>query len=219
MVPMGGTDEWVAGIASYVRNSFGNSGGMVTPADVARVRAETAGRKTPWTLPELEASLPRAARRRSSGSSPPATAPKRRRRRSDAPRLDLRRAAGAGHVVHRGTAAARGRDRSAVRLEHGVRPWRTWRPRRAGGRGRPAPAPVIGFPRGYTVQVSMDGTTWSKPVAEGKGDGAAHDDHASRRRGRSSCASRRPTPSPTRRAWSIRNLRIYEAPATRAASR
>ena len=59
MVPMAGTDEWVANIASYVRSSFGNSGGMVTPADVARVRAETAGRKTPWTLPELEASLPR----------------------------------------------------------------------------------------------------------------------------------------------------------------
>ena len=59
MVPMPGTDEWVANIASYVRSSFGNSGGMVTPADVARVRAETAGRKTPWTLPELEASLPR----------------------------------------------------------------------------------------------------------------------------------------------------------------
>jgi len=42
-----------------------------------------------------------------------------------------------------------------------------------GGRGRGgAPqAPVIGFPRGYSVQVSTDGKTWSKPVAEGKGDG------------------------------------------------
>ena len=61
MAPLGGgsTDEWVAGVASFVRTSFGNSGGMVTPADVARVRKETAGRKTPWTLPELEASLPR----------------------------------------------------------------------------------------------------------------------------------------------------------------
>jgi len=59
MVPMPGTDEWIAGIASYVRSSFGNSGGMVTPADVARVRAETEPRKTPWTVPELEASLPR----------------------------------------------------------------------------------------------------------------------------------------------------------------
>ncbi len=28
-----------------------------------------------------------------------------------------------------------------------------------------------GYPRGYQVQVSMDGTTWSAPVAEGKGTG------------------------------------------------
>ena len=43
MMPMGiNNDEWVAAVASFVRNSFGNSGGFVTPADVARVRAATA---------------------------------------------------------------------------------------------------------------------------------------------------------------------------------
>ena len=48
MVPMGtNTDEWIADAASYVRNSFGNSASIVTPAHVARVRA--ADRKTPWT--------------------------------------------------------------------------------------------------------------------------------------------------------------------------
>jgi hypothetical protein len=31
---------------------------------------------------------------------------------------------------------------------------------------------VIRLPRGYSGQVSMDGTTWSTPVAEAKGDGA-----------------------------------------------
>ena len=41
-------------------------------------------------------------------------------------------------------------------------------PRRWTGGG----APAFGYPRGYSVQVSTDGTTWSKPVAEGKGDGA-----------------------------------------------
>jgi hypothetical protein len=42
MLPMGSnTDAWVAGIASYVRASFGNAGGLVTPGDVARVRAAT----------------------------------------------------------------------------------------------------------------------------------------------------------------------------------
>ncbi len=31
---------------------------------------------------------------------------------------------------------------------------------------------VPGFPRGYRVQVSTDGTTWGSPVAEGQGTGA-----------------------------------------------
>ena len=59
MIPMGmNNDEWIASVGSYVRNSFGNRGGFVTPADVARVRAATADRKAPWTVPELTASLP-----------------------------------------------------------------------------------------------------------------------------------------------------------------
>ena len=66
MVPMDNTDEWVAGIASYVRTSFGNTGDLVTPADVARVRAEIAGRKGPWTH-RRPRSLPAA--RCSTGSS------------------------------------------------------------------------------------------------------------------------------------------------------
>ena len=60
MQPMGSnTDAWIASIASYVRSSFGNAGGMVTPADVGRVRAATASRKNPWTLKELQPTLPR----------------------------------------------------------------------------------------------------------------------------------------------------------------
>ena len=59
MIPMSNNDdEWIAAVGSYVRRNFGNSGGYITPADVARVRAANAGRKTLWTLPELMASLP-----------------------------------------------------------------------------------------------------------------------------------------------------------------
>jgi mono/diheme cytochrome c family protein len=58
MVPMGSnSDEWIADVASYVRNSFGNQAMFVTPAQVAAVRKATT-RQTPWTLPELEASVP-----------------------------------------------------------------------------------------------------------------------------------------------------------------
>jgi len=36
MVPMGSnTNDWIADIASYVRNSFGNTGAFVTPEQVA----------------------------------------------------------------------------------------------------------------------------------------------------------------------------------------
>ncbi|MEO7275623.1 MAG: c-type cytochrome, partial [Vicinamibacterales bacterium] len=58
MVPMGQKDDWIAAISSYVRNSFGNTGGTVSVADVARVRTAVAARKVMWTAPELEATLP-----------------------------------------------------------------------------------------------------------------------------------------------------------------
>jgi mono/diheme cytochrome c family protein len=59
MVPVGAQkDEWIAAIGSYVRNAFGNTGSFISPADVARVRAATTSRKMPWTLPELEATMP-----------------------------------------------------------------------------------------------------------------------------------------------------------------
>ena len=51
MIPMAANDdEWIAAVASYVRASFGNRTGGVTPADVARVRASTASRTTSWTV-------------------------------------------------------------------------------------------------------------------------------------------------------------------------
>ena len=60
MVPMGAAnnDEWIAASASYVRNSFGNNGDFITPADVARVRAATKDRGAPWTTAELTGALP-----------------------------------------------------------------------------------------------------------------------------------------------------------------
>ena len=50
-VPM--TDDQVATVSTYIRSSWGNTGGAVTAADVARVRAATASRATPWTVAEL----------------------------------------------------------------------------------------------------------------------------------------------------------------------
>jgi mono/diheme cytochrome c family protein len=61
MVPMGSNkDEWIADVASYVRINFGNTGSVVTPQNVAQIRAATPGRTTPWTFAELDARVPKA---------------------------------------------------------------------------------------------------------------------------------------------------------------
>jgi mono/diheme cytochrome c family protein len=56
MAPLGEAlkDEQIANVISYVRAEWGNTAAEVTPELVAKVRADTAGRKTYWTVPELQ---------------------------------------------------------------------------------------------------------------------------------------------------------------------
>jgi mono/diheme cytochrome c family protein len=59
MVPMGAnTDEWISDVANYVRNAFGNAGRpYITAEQVAAARKATS-RRTPWTLTEIERTIP-----------------------------------------------------------------------------------------------------------------------------------------------------------------
>jgi mono/diheme cytochrome c family protein/glucose/arabinose dehydrogenase len=212
MVPMPGTDEWVANIASYVRSSFGNSGGMVTPADVARVRSETASRKTPWTLPELEATLPRQVD--SSGlkvtsshaAESAAGAASLRGWSSGAPQspgmwvtVELPQPVFVSELQFESAAIGGGRGGRGGR----------------GGPGATPAPPVVGFPRGYTVQVSADGTNWGKPIVEGKGTGARTIIALPPTRAKFLRITQTDTVADAP-SWSVRNLRIYEAPAAAA---
>ena len=179
MVPMGAgnTDAWVASIASYIRSSFGNAGGLVTPADVTRVRAATQSRRTPWTLKELAPRLPRRLESQSgwkvTASHASETAPialSARAWNSGAPQapgmwfqIELPQPVMVTELEFDSPAAGGPWRRCG-------RPW--WRSGR-GWRAGAAPAgPVIPFPRGYRVEVSLDGKAWGKPVAEGKARGA-----------------------------------------------
>ena len=88
-------------------------------------------------------------------------------------------------------------------------------PAAAGGRGAAGMVPIVQYPRGYTLQVSEDGSTWGQPVAEGKGKGAHTTVSFAPTRAKfvrltqtDSAADAPP--------WSIRNLKIYEAPSTPA---
>jgi len=53
--PLLADDNKLADVINFVRNSFGNKDEKgVTPAMIAEVRKEFAGRPTPWTEPELQ---------------------------------------------------------------------------------------------------------------------------------------------------------------------
>ena len=55
MPSLGGlTDEQIADVLTFVRKEFGAKTSAVSPADVKKVRAATANRKTPWTAEELK---------------------------------------------------------------------------------------------------------------------------------------------------------------------
>jgi mono/diheme cytochrome c family protein/glucose/arabinose dehydrogenase len=170
MVAMGSnSDRWIADVTSFVRNSFGNSGALATPSDVARVRTAT-GARGAWTVTELEASLPRAL---VADASWKVTASHDAR---PAPQANAE-----GGYNYAG-------DASGVLSFLG---WTTGVPQQPGMWLQiELPAPVtlselqftssmIGgragapanwsYPIGYRVQVSADGADWGPPVAEGQG--------------------------------------------------
>jgi type 1 glutamine amidotransferase/mono/diheme cytochrome c family protein/glucose/arabinose dehydrogenase len=54
MVPMdSNADQWIADVASFVRNAFGNRASMISAADVASMRPAARARAKPWTIDEL----------------------------------------------------------------------------------------------------------------------------------------------------------------------
>ena len=172
MVPMGtNQDRWIADVASFVRNGFGNAAGFVTTADVARVRAASVDRKTPWTAAEIDASLPKLL---APDAGWKVTASHESR---PAPQPNV-----AGGFSYASSVAG------ALTLQG----WSTGVPQTPGmwlqvelpapvtlvevqftswtmGGARGGPPPVSTHPRGYRLQVSNDGATWSAPVAEGSG--------------------------------------------------
>jgi len=227
MVPMGQSpDDWIAAIASYVRNSFGNRASLVDAADVARARAASASRKNkPWTAAELEASLPKpvladgwklsashnaAIASQALGINPWTSG------HAQQPgmwfQVELLQPAMLTEIQFTSTALAV----DTTPIVPGA-PTRTGIP---GGRGVPGAAPAaplpLGYPREYQVQVSMDGTTWGQPVARGKGIGTLTDIAFAPVRARFV----RITQSGTADApWTIQRLRLYEPGAAAAGTK
>ncbi len=208
MLPMGAqNDQWIASVASYIRNEFGNTAPFIAPADVARVRAATTGRKAMWTFPELEASLPRLV---PSDATWGATASHNAERAANGLTLaawttGVPQEPGMWYQVE----LPKPINIAEIQFDSGPpgRPYRT-----GGGRGggRGGPPPFGSFPVSYQVQVSMDGKTWGTPVAEGAGSLSP------------TIATFRPVQARFIRvtqtgkadnaaAWSVLNFRVYSA--------
>jgi mono/diheme cytochrome c family protein/glucose/arabinose dehydrogenase len=172
MVAMGtNNDRWIADIAAYVRNSFGNSATFVTPEDVARVRTATAGRKAAWTVAELDASLPRLlvpdATWKVTASHDARPAPQAN---AEGGYNFIGNAAGALNFLGWTTGVP---QQPGMWFQIELPAPRTLTEIQftssAAGGGRSGAAPSWTFPRHYQVQVSGDGTAWSAPIAEGEG--------------------------------------------------
>jgi mono/diheme cytochrome c family protein len=200
MPPLGASsDGWIADVASFVRNAFGNSASVVSEADVARVRKETVERRAAWTVEELARTLPRplipGPAWRATASHNPSSAAGAfdfTRWSSGTPQqpgmwfqLELPKA---GMVTE-------------VQFDSPVLP------------GREDRVPTSTAPRGYRVDVSTDGRTWTGPVAAGRGGG------------RTTTIAFAPVEARFVRLtqtdeadgdlpWTMERLRVYEAPET-----
>jgi mono/diheme cytochrome c family protein/glucose/arabinose dehydrogenase len=213
------SDEWIAEAASYVRNAFGNRAPLVKPEDVARIRATHRDRRTPWHTTELLASLPRPLVTDSgwklSASHNDAIA-------SQALTLNPWTS---GHAQAPGMwlqiELPRPVTLTEIQFESPPLPVDTTpvvpgAPTRTGG-GRGATAPTVpGFPRGYEVEVSPDGTSWTQ-VARGTGGEMLTDINFDPVQAR--FVRIRQTGEARDVPWSVRRLRLYEPGSTATASR
>jgi putative membrane-bound dehydrogenase-like protein len=151
MVSMATNDDaWIAAVVSYIRNSFGNHGGVMTPDEVARLRLETKDRVAPWSANELLAALPAPMPNKSQWLATASV-------NNDEARLAI-----------------------DGQWETGWRTARMTQPGDWFQLQLPAVTTIAGlrlenrkdadeFPGGYEVRFSTDGQKWSEPVSKGHG--------------------------------------------------
>ena len=154
MVPMeSNNDQWIAAVASYIRNSFGNKAATVSPKQVAELRGKLKERTAPFTIPDLSQFGPPTVGNRSEWKLT------------------------ASHNAEAAANAVDGRPETRFDTRKPQTPG-MWLQIEL-----PQVTPLTGlvldagksggdFPRGYTVELSTDGVQWGAPVAKGEGRGA-----------------------------------------------
>ena len=144
-------DEWIASVLTYVRKSWGNNGSVVTPAEVAAVRAATKGRKEMWKSSEILAMAPVANTEMKKWKF---TASHHAEGCKAAIDNDIKSRWSSGTTQKPGMwfAFDMGNERELTSLV------------------LDSSQSADDYPRQYSVEISSDGKQWSKPVASGKGE-------------------------------------------------
>jgi len=151
MIPQNSnSDQWLADITSYVRNSFGNNGPFVQAGKVGNLRKELSSRTKAWNIDELRALLPLM--------------------------LDNRKAWKLSSSQNAGALAGCVDNNPSSRWDTGAAqmpgmwvqielPEET----ALSGIELDCNGSASDFPRKYEIQTSQDGKTWSTPVSKGDG--------------------------------------------------
>jgi hypothetical protein len=189
-------DAWIASVLSYVRNTFGNTAGFVTAKQVAAIRSATKDRTQPWTVQELRASLPQPLTNRKewklSASHKPADV-------------------GLAVDGNAGTRYTTGVHQTPGMWFQIELPQET----KIAGLELDSMKSPNDYPRGYTVEISSDGSTW-KSVSTGKGNGPITNIVFSPAKAKFIRITQ--TGSVAGNFWSIHELQIFAANDTALAS-
>ncbi|MDB6072662.1 MAG: hypothetical protein JWO89_302, partial [Verrucomicrobiaceae bacterium] len=145
-------DQWIADVSSYIRKAFGNNGKMVSKKEVEKLRSALKNRALPWTIEELAQNFPQPLTNRNQWKI---TASHKER--------DVGLAVD-GDMHSRWTSGTSQAPGMWLQIE------------------LPEATDISGlvldsgnshndYPRGYNVELSMDGKDWgAKPSLEGKGE-------------------------------------------------
>ena len=169
MAPMGNnTDEWIASVASFIRANFENESSLVTAADVARVRKETASQTTPYTFDALWASIPKVLVSNQNWKMTASNTAEVRKGSTASP---------LGALTFEGWTTGITQQKGMwfqVELPQPstVSEIQFKSPPISRGWREGSPPPIHTYPRGYDLEISTDGQQWTKIITNGEGTGA-----------------------------------------------
>jgi mono/diheme cytochrome c family protein len=170
MAPMGqNTDLWIASVASFIRANFENESSLIKPEDVARVRKETAEQKSAYTYEALWASIPKTLAPTSAWTITASNTGEVRKGSTASPR---------GAFTFEGwTTGTTQKEGMWYQIElpkpATISELQFTSPPISRGWREGSPPPIQTCPKGYVVETSNDGQTWTNVYA-GEGTSASN---------------------------------------------